>query len=68
MEEINSWKFNSWKFQLWQRLNLGSIVNNFRYTDPMIDFQISVGAEEKALQDDLLGFSIRWVCGEIFWD
>ena len=30
----------------------------------MVDFQISVGAEEKALQDDLLGFSIRWVtCG-----
>jgi hypothetical protein len=32
----------------------------------MVDFQISVGAEEKALQDDLLGFSIRWVYGEIF--
>jgi hypothetical protein len=38
-------------------------VNNFRYTDPMVDFQISVGAEEKALQDGLLGFSIRWVYG-----
>ena len=27
----------------------------------MEDFQISVDAEEKALQDDLLGFSILWV-------
>ena len=34
----------------------------------MVDFQISVGAEEKALQDDLLGFSIRWVYGELFND
>ena len=29
----------------------------------MVDFQISVYAEKKALQDDLLGFSINWVYG-----
>ena len=29
----------------------------------MVDFQISVDAEEKALQDGLLGFFIRWVYG-----
>ena len=51
--------------QLWRKINFGAkstlvqCVNNFRYTDPMVDFQISVGAEEKALQDDLLGFSTR---------
>ena len=39
-------------------------VNNFRYTDPMVDFEISVGAEENALQDCQLGFSMhRVTCG-----
>ena len=68
MEEFNSWKNKSWKNKLWKNKSWkyhtwSQCVNNFRYTDPMVDFQISVGAEEKALQDDLLGFSIRWVYG-----
>ena len=36
-----------------------------RVLTSMEDFQISVDAEEKALQDGLLGFFIRWVYGEL---